>query len=234
MLDLLRRDGDSSNTIIGIVLLVMLLVFVGPDVLPRLLSRSFPFIDEGVPCAQLRTASDRSRHQSLIGRSTQNPLELTTQIDPLPLEDTGTWTVRIMIVNTTIGTVPFVFNENQVIIGDNGTSGIGLIFNPVATFNLGTNRAAIPANSPVAPQNIRLLGPRQRCVHRVEIPANQVAPLRGGGYSVRSYYRITTPGPLPSQANAIFVDQGLAIINGGYVESQEVPIPAALPSNDAP
>ena len=30
MLDLLRRDGDTSNTLIGIILLVMLLVFWVP------------------------------------------------------------------------------------------------------------------------------------------------------------------------------------------------------------
>ncbi|MCA9890115.1 MAG: hypothetical protein KC546_17170, partial [Anaerolineae bacterium] len=65
----IRTDGDTSNTVIGIILLVMLLVFVGPTVIPRALSQSLTFFDEAIPCERLRTATDRGRHQSLIGTS---------------------------------------------------------------------------------------------------------------------------------------------------------------------
>ena len=41
------------------------------------------------------------------------------------------WLYVVIIINDTIGTVPFVFNPNQVIVGNDTTSsGIGLIFNP--------------------------------------------------------------------------------------------------------
>ena len=221
MLDFLRRDGDTSNTVIGIILLILLLVFIGPDVLAQLLSRSLPFIDEGVPCRVLQSASDRSQHQSLIGRSTTNPLVLRTIADPIPAVDSGqTWVVRIVIENDTIGTVPFVFDPEQVIVGDQqGSSGVGLIFSPPVNLATGFLRTNQGANT-IPNDNIKILGPGQQCVHRVEFPANQLAPLLQQQVSVRSYYRITTAGQV-FQTNAvatpIFNDQGLNRIAGGYV-----------------
>lgn len=226
MLDFLRRDGDTSNTVFGVILLVMLLVFVGPDVLPRLLSRTFPFVDEGAPCTRLRTASDRGLHQSLIGRRSSDPFDLDVQVDPLPTDGSGSWIVRIIIVNNTIGTVPLVFDENQVLPVDDGNSGVGLIFNPPANINLGTIRPA--GASTFSNDNIRLLGPRQRCVHRVEIPANQLGSIQPGTTTVRSYYRITTAGTVLTTATAIFPDQGLALLTNGFTQSEAVTVPPAL------
>src|SRR5215510_7230289 len=114
--DFLYRDGDSSNTIIGVILLFMLLVFVGPDVLPTLLARTFPFLTEGVPCARLQTANDLGEHQSLIGRNAVNPFEMRVVAPPVPEDPAATWNIQIIIQNTTIGTVPFVF-DNQARIG---------------------------------------------------------------------------------------------------------------------
>ncbi len=225
MLRVLRRDGDTSNTVFGVILLVMLLVFVGPDVLPRLVSRTFAFIDEGAPCTRLRTASDRGLHQSLIGRRSSDALELDVQVEPLPNDGTP-WVIRIIIVNNTIGTVPIVFSENQILTVDDGNSGVGLIFNPPANINLGTIRP--PGASTFSNDNIRLLGPRQRCVHRVEIPAAQLGGIIGGQSTVQSYYRITTPGAVLTTATAIFPDQGLAILSDGIETSDTVVIPAAL------
>lgn len=226
MLDFLRRDGDTSNTVFGVILLVMLLVFVGPDVLPRLVSRTFAFVDEGAPCTRLRTASDRGLHQSWIGRSARDPIDMGIQVEPLPTDPTGTWIVRIIIVNNTVGTVPIVFDENQVLPVDDNTSGVGLIFNPPANINLGTIRPA--GASTFSNDNIRLLGPRQRCVHRVEIPANQLGGIQPGVTTVRSYYRITTPGAVFTTATNIFPDQGLALLTDGVEFSEPVTIPPAL------
>ncbi|MCA9915537.1 MAG: hypothetical protein KC496_19420 [Anaerolineae bacterium] len=225
MLRFLRREGDTSNTVFGVILLVMLLVFVGPDVLPRLVSRTFSFVDEGVPCTRLRTASDRGLHQSLIGRSSRDAISMDVQANPLP-NDGSPWIVRIIIVNDTIGTVPIVFSENQILTVDDGNSGVGLIFNPPVNINLGTIRP--PAASTFSNDNIRLLGPRQRCVHRVEIPAAQLSGIIGGQTTVRSYYRITTPGAVLTTATAIFPDQGLAILSDGIETSDTVVIPASV------
>jgi len=233
LLDFLRRDGDTSNTVFGVILLVMLLVFVGPNVLPRLLSRTFAFVDEGAPCTRLRTASDRGLHQSLIGRSARDPIDMGIQVEPVPNDGISPWIVRIVIVNNTIGTVPFVFAENQVLpVDDNTTSGVGLIFNPPANINLGTIRPQ--GASTFSNDNIRLLGPRQRCVHRVEIPANQLGSIQPGVTTVRSYYRITTPGNVLTTATAVFPDQGLALLTNNVAFSEEVTVPVNIPVEAEP
>jgi hypothetical protein len=229
LLALFRRGGDSSNTIIGIILLVMLLVFVGPNVIPGLLSRTFAFIDEGVPCGRLRQAENRANHQSLIGRSARNPLNLRVQPGQVPSTPEGTLRISIIITNTTIGTVPIVFDPNQVIVGDNGSSGVGLIFTPASGI-LNTNNQRLTGGLSTFPEaTIRLLGPRQRCVHSVDFPFNQLdASIINGQASVQAYYRITGAGLLPNVG--IFTDQGLAVIDGGYLASPAVAIPIAPPS----
>lgn len=238
--DALRRDGDSSNTLAGIIILIMLLVFVGPDVLPQLLAQSFPFIDEGVPCRYLRTAQDRAIHQSLIGRSAEDPLTLQIELDPLQQDGLSTWTARIVVINNTIGTVPFVFNEDEVIVGDDPTSsGLGIIFSPPLAIALDDDRngilnTRIPNQSTFSEENIRLLGPRQRCVHRVIFRPEQINQIQPGITTIRSYYRITGPGNLDI-TTANFPDQGLDIIDeniiGGFVESIDVLIPISALAN---
>lgn len=232
--DALRRDGDSSNTIIGIVILVLMTVFVAPDVLPQLVSNSLPFIDEGLPCTIVMNAEDRSQHQSLIGRSATDPLTIRTEVLSYSADGTSPMVLRVIIINETIGTVPFVFNPNQVIVGNDTTSsGIGLIFNPAIPASLDYDGNGI-ANSRVAGQtsfalsDIRVLGPLQRCVHRIEIPASQLSGVQSGVTRVRAYYRILGAGSiqqLDPTAPIIYTDQGLGVISGGFVESPDVIIP---------
>ncbi|MCU0515216.1 MAG: hypothetical protein MUE40_21900 [Anaerolineae bacterium] len=231
MLRALRRAGDSSNTVIGVILLIMLLVFVGPNVLPGLLARTFPFVYEGVPCDRLRNAENRAAHQSLIGRAAQNPLVLRVQVTNVPTVPEDTLRLNIIITNNTIGTVPFIFDSAQVIVGDDGSSGVGLLFEPVSGFSTGGVRRTAGVTS--FPENfIRLLGPRQRCVHSVSFPGSAALPaLATGTLRVRAYYRITSGGTATlaqgSTAPAIFFDQGLAVIPGGLVQSDLVDV--ALP-----
>lgn len=222
--DALRRDGDGSNTIVGIIILIMLIVFVGPDVLPQLLAESFPFIDEGVPCNNLRTAQDRSQHQSLIGRAAEDPLILQVEFDKLPQDDRSTWTVRIIVVNDTIGTIPIVFNENEVIVGDDPvSSGIGLIFSQLNT-TLSVPNTRTQNLSTFPEENIRLLGPRQRCVHRVIFQPLQHNTLTRDITTVRAYYRITGSGVIPVETNSLYPDQGLDILVENYIESDAITI----------
>lgn len=232
--DALRRDGDSSNTLIGIIILVLLLTYVGPDVLPQLVANSLPFLDEGVPCGRLRNGEDRGSHQSLIGRAASDPLLIRVEADPFPTDGTSAWTIKIIVINNTIGTVPFVFNENEVIVGDNGSSGIGLIFSPESVVNIDSNNDGLPNSRPPGltsfpEENIRILGPRQRCVVRVTIAANQLATIQQGlgeRTRVRAYYRIVSAGTVQNGAT-VFSDQGLNIIDGGIVDSDELIIPFA-------
>lgn len=232
--DALRRDGDSSNTLIGIIILVLLLTYVGPDVLPQLVANSIPFLDEGVSCGSLREGEDRGAHQSLIGRAATDPLQLRVEADSFPTDGLSAWTLKIIVINNTIGTVPIVFRANEVLLGDNGTSGIGLIFSPAATIPLDSNNDGIPNSRPQGltsfpEESIRILGPRQRCVVRVTIPANQLAAIPQGlgeRTRVRAYYRVTSAGIVQSGVLS-FADQGLDIIDGGIIESEELIIPFA-------
>jgi hypothetical protein len=216
---------ENPNAIVGLFLLVLLAVFVGPNMLPRLVSSFIPGADEGVPCSRLRTASDRANHQSLIGRAAVDPIGLTVRTSAIPVDPQGTFEVRITVINNSLGTVPIIYNENQVIVGDNNTSGLGLIFTPQVGLTTGATRQ----DSGTFPEaNIRLLGPRQRCIHRAVFPFNQAGALFGN-VEVRAFYRINSAGTI-TQAQIgvptpIFNDQGLNIIRGGYVESPPVTIP---------
>lgn len=219
-----RRGGDQSNTITGIILLIVLLVFSGPNVLPIVLSRTLPFIYEGAPCGRLRTAENRAFHQSLIGRATTNPLTIRADASPIPQTNDGTLTITITIVNNTIGTVPIIFDPQQVIVGDAvNSSGVGLIFEPTSSIQTNGFRRT-PGATTFVEADIRLLGPRQRCVHRVEFSGAQLDPvIRSGSARVRAYYRITGPGVIQPPAGGrapIFQDQGLAIIPGGIILSE--------------
>lgn len=225
------RDLNSRNVIVGLILLVMLLTIAGPTRLPQYLADVIPVIDEGAPCAWLPTPDNLANHQSLIGRTAPNPIAVEVRPSRLPpLSDaSGDWMIDIIVINTSLGTVPFVYSPDEVLYQDNNTSGLGLIFNydPAGSVGVGGTRQDV---SPVPLDNLRVLGPRQRCVHTVVIPAGNalVEPsLRGGTASVRAYYRNSLNGQITSsltpQATPIFNDQGLWT---GFVQSGAVSIPA--------
>jgi hypothetical protein len=219
------RRSNNTQVITGIFLLVMLAVFAGPNMLPRL-SGMIPFADEGVPCDWLKTGEGRAQHQSLIGRAATNPLKVEVASSTLPNTPDGKLVITIMVVNQSIGTVGFVFNPQQVVVGDDRNSGLGLIFNPANALSTGAVRQDA-ANHPEG--NIRMLGPRQRCVYKVEFPANQLdASLATGTATVTAYYRNNSNGQVflaqNNDAPIVFIDQGLWI---GFVESEPALIPLA-------
>lgn len=233
-----RRRGDESNTVVGIILLIMLGVFVGPSVLPDILSDTFPAVDEGMPCGALPTGQNRAFQQSLIGRNAIDPLTITVDSTPLAPTTEGDLTIRITVINETIATVAFIFDPNQVIIGDDGSTGVGLLFNVPLNFNIPGNSRNTAGVPNFDEEIIRLLGPRQLCVHRVQIPNSNFANLQlNQPLQVRAYYRVTTRGPISQtaglnalgtpQPTPIFPDQGLAPITGGYLESEPYTIPFA-------
>jgi hypothetical protein len=216
------------NIAIGIMLLIILLALLGPDGAPRLISSLIPSFFEGVPCDRLRTASDRANHQSLIGRGAPNPIAVNVQTSPIPATADGFLTIQIIVTNISLGTVAFVYNPNQVIVGDNGSSGLGIIFSPPNSLSTGVTRQDNP-NPPES--DLRLLGPRQRCVHVLEFPAGNVLvepQLAAGQTQVRAYYRNNNRGSITQPPNTfatpIFTDAGLWT---GVVESPNITIPRA-------
>ncbi len=222
----MARRGNNPNTLIGIFLLVLLALFAGPDAMPRLISAFVPNASEGIPCGWLRSADNTANHQSLLGRAATNALVL--RVTASPVRQDAPLVINIIVQNNSIGTVPIVYNPQQVIVGDNGTSGLGIVFNPSNSLSTGGARqdyATFPESG------IRLLGPRQRCVHRIEFPASQVLAnptLTSGGSQVLAFYRITSAGQVMaapgSAATPIFPDQGLLTVSSGFVQSEPVRI----------
>ncbi len=222
---------ENPNAIAGIFLLILLAVFAGPNVLPRLLSDQFPFVYEGVPCDWLRAGDQRAIHQSLLGRAVSNrvnpPISLTIKTSDFPAAIDGPLVVWITVTNNTIGTIPILVTTERVVIGTGtGESGLGIAFNnvpvPVAAQNVG----GYPETQ------IRLLGPRQRCVHRALIQPNQFAPsdlsiVSTGSGSVKAFYRNNTSGTASAVGTgvAIYGDQGLWV---GVTESDSVDIPVSV------
>ena len=222
------RRSRNPNIFVGLILLLLLAVFAGPTTVPRLLSNVIPQFYEGVPCSWLRTANNRAFHQSLLGRSAANPFAMNVQSTRLPADGSGSLFVNLIITNNSLGTVPFVYDPQRVIVGDNGTSGLGLIFTPANSLSAGAPRQDAGT---VPEASLRLLGPRQSCVVTVEFPAGNVLPdpsIANGAAQVRSYYRNNISGQIVQQAGTlatpIYNDQGLWT---GYVESGNVPIPLA-------
>jgi hypothetical protein len=222
------RRSNNPNLFVGLILLLLLAVFAGPSTLPRLLSSINPQFYAGIPCSWVRTADDRAFHQSLLGRAATNPFSLSIQTTALPKDAASSLYVNIVITNNSLGTVPFVYDPQRVIVGDNGTSGLGLIFTPQNSLNAGVQRQ----DSGTVPEaNLRLLGPRQSCVVTVEFPGGNVLidpSVTSGTANVRAYYRNNQVGQInqPSGivATPIYPDQGLWT---GYVESANALIPLA-------
>jgi hypothetical protein len=231
--------GRNPNATVGIFLLLFMAVLVSPNVLPRFASDLFPeFVYSGVPCTWLRRPDSRAFHQSILGRTVQTPFEISVSVSPLPQDGSGFLVIRIELRNNSLGTIPIVYDvtENQVPILDNGTSGFGVLFTPnnslSGSFQRQNQGATIPETS------MRILGPRQSCVHTFQIPAGNVLvdqALTSGTATVRAFYRgavrgtTIAPTPLPGNplATPIFADQGLWV---GYVESDPATITRVQPT----
>ncbi|MBZ0303792.1 MAG: hypothetical protein K8J31_28890 [Anaerolineae bacterium] len=221
-----RPSNDNPNLLIGIFLLILLSVFMGPNVLPRLISSISPIIDESIPCDWLRMGFDRANHQSLIGRAATSALDLEVRASNVPASGSGVLSIDVIVINRSLGTVPILYNSTQVNIGDDGTSGLGVIIDPGNLLARSTGRSDAQT---YPEQNIRLLGPRQRCIHTIDIPAGQMDPtLLSGNASVRAFYRINSAGTITQAVSIgptpIYNDQGLDIVPGGFVESLALPL----------
>ena len=75
--------------------------------------------------------------------------------------------------------------------------------------------------------DIRLLGPRQTCVHAFELEASAAMITDGG--SARARYRMSVAGEQQEQSEGtgqIYADQGLDILADGVVYSEEIEIGA--------
>jgi hypothetical protein len=114
------------------------------------------------------------------------------------------------VINSTLGTLPFVYNPDAVIVGDNNTSGLGIIFDPPSNIVVpGINLRADPATYPESA--VRILGPQQRCIHTLEFTLAQLdTNIQSGNSTVQAYYRGVNAGVVPgANPTPIYPDQGL-------------------------
>lgn len=221
------RNTRNPNGVAAVFLLVLLAIFAGPDVLPRLID-GIPFVDEGVACDDLRLGDDRDQHQSLLGRAASSrfepPIDLTIESTAITQGGTGQVIVTIGISNETLGTIPLLITEDSVLVNEgNGQAGLGVAFN-----NLGTIANSSTGNPA---SEVRLLGPRQRCVHRVSFQVNQLpGAFQTGTGTIIAYYRNNTPGTtVQSGPRApVFNDLGLWT---GVIISDPFTVPVTQPGS---
>ncbi|MDX2077870.1 MAG: hypothetical protein SFZ02_15690 [bacterium] len=224
-MQLFRNRRDNPNVLVAVVLLFLLVIFAGPSNLPRLLSSVLPFADEGVACERLRDGTNRAYHQSLLGRVVnqldETPISLTIRTSALN-EQSTTISVTVVITNRTVAPVPLLITPGQFILApEQPVSGLGITLNTTSPVPFTGENATSYQES-----RIRLLGPRQRCVHRVTYElANRPPALLGltPESSIKAFYRNTFVGTVaipnnPAQyvAPPAYNDQGLWV---GIIES---------------
>ncbi len=210
----------------------LLMIFIGPNVLPRLLGNVLTGADEGVPCDWLRRAPDLRERQSLLARTSAEPLSLRVKSVPFPTSAETTWTVKIIVINRTAGSMPILYHPDQVLIGDDPTtSGFGIIFRPGLPLQ---NYASRQARTSYPLEEIRLLGPRQRCTITLDFPGAaaivDIDTVRS--LTAQAYYRILQPGEHPEDDGSVeptFLDQGLRASEKdmGVIYSEQLAIPVA-------
>ena len=129
--------------------------------------------------------------------------------------------MRLTITNESLGTIPIYYDEANVAVvtADDNVNGFGIIVNPAPNFGL-RNRQTGNLGS-YSESDIRMLGPRQRCDHSVNLTASPGMITSGG--SILGYYRMNTAGSQQPQSTGtrnIYPDQGLNILSTGVVFSE--------------
>ncbi len=220
---MLKLDRNNPNVFIGIILLVVLIVFVLPDRLPGFISDLSPHLSAGIPCVRLPAARNLAAHQSILGRQAQDPLQL--ELTAGDINDAGRLVIRLSVANTSLGTVPIVFQDDNLVIAaaDDDSDGFGIIIQPAPAEGLRERTDPNPAT--YTEDDIRLLGPRQNCAHSIEILAS--ADMIAYGGTASAWYRMRVAGAHQPQSEGIgqiYSDQGLDFLADGVVFSEAVEI----------
>ncbi len=220
---MLRLDRDNPNTFVGVILLVVLLVFVLPERLPTFVTDISPYFIGGIPCGRLPAASNLAAHQSILGRSAVDPLQL--EITSSEISGEAEVIVRLAVTNMSLGSVPIVYQEDNIVVAgaDDESDGFGIIIDPPPS--AGTVERINPNPPGYEEADIRILGPRQTCLFSVEVAA--AASMIADGGTASAHYRMTGAGEHQQQIEGtrqIYPDQGLAILSEGLVVSDEIDI----------
>ena len=222
---MIKLDRSNPNTFIGLILLVLLGIFVLPDRIPQFIADLSPYWFGGIPCGRLPEAKDLAAHQSIIGRAVSDPLLLEIAASQIDAEDQ--LVIRLSVTNRSLGVVPIVYQAGNISVAaaDDATDGFGFIVKPAPA--AGAKERTNPNPATYVEADIRLLGPRQRCVHATTLTA--AAAMVADGGAAQAWYRMSVAGAQQPQSDGpreIYPDQGLDILSEGVVFSNELEIEA--------
>jgi len=227
------RGVNRTNLMIGVALLLLVVVVVGP--------RVYPAARQGITCTDLASPlGGNNRSVLALSGDDQQHLALEVRLEKDPLALNEQLVAYVTFVNNDGGPIILNFDTSldpiiirSDIIGSipNGTQP-GVVFE----FRRENERWDSP-NLTLAPspaqtlnyEDLHLLGSRSRCTMKYVLDPNIDIPnaLPAGTYRIRAFYRNVNPGVLPvpaagaptATATAAYSDQGAWT---GLTASEEV------------
>jgi hypothetical protein len=213
-------QNRRSSTLFAALLLLLLVILAGQNTFSGFFSNVFSqYFNVRPACAAMRTAVDRDQHQSLIARAAAQrglPLRVDLVASSYPTTADGVLRLTIVLTNTTVGTVPFVYSGG-VPLNNPVPDGFGIVVG---------NQPLPPASQTTGflpDSNIRLLVPLQSCIEIVDLTVGQLQQFGiQPGSVMRAYYRNGNVGQVQPSPGAVYSDHGLWV---GVAESRSQVIP---------
>ncbi|GIK29171.1 MAG: hypothetical protein J5J04_15520 [Anaerolineae bacterium] len=212
-----------GSTAFGVLLIVVLFVLAGQNTFSDLFANFL--VDLRPSCENARGVTAREAHQSLIARAVsqrRSPFRVELEIGAYPTTPEEALVVRIILTNTSMGTIPFLLSGG-VAVNNPAIDGFGLLTT--------TAQVTAPAstNAPIPESNIRLLVPLQTCVQYLTLSVSDLQTFGiNPGSVLRAYYRNGATGLIQTSNPGIFADHGLWT---GVVESASEAVPITSSAN---
>ncbi len=232
-----RRTYDrfrGSDPMIRAIVIVAALIAAS-----ILLPRFWPTLATGVDCTGLPHPLLTGSNQSLLAAQTDPTLlvlELVPERNVLNAGDTLVLYIRF--INNSMAPFTLFMLPEEAVLRYTGQE-IGLMFSLIGADGRVLGEPPSPAHplTPVRQQyrasELRMLGPRQRCTVRLELPPVRLegASLTGGQYRITAVYRNQFKGTYSSvqrlTPTPIFGDQGVWV---GQVQSNDIVISIGIPT----
>lgn len=236
------EDFDTTDPVTRWIAFAALLVLI-VAMLPRIWPPSFSEVN----CNYLSTPALGGDHQSLLASTTPaSDLRLDMQFDRDTINVGDALGITVRFVNSSMAPLTLYLEESKIPFRYTGRE-IGLTFfvqqlgaNDVPGRTLGEDQSVRPlvlAPPTYSPDQLRILGPRQRCREYVEVSAQRLSlsGMGAGRYMIIAYYSNQTKGAVPPvpppTPTPIFTDQGVWT---GEVRSNDLILNVVLPGQPTP
>jgi len=225
------RGGDPLTQMIAIAALILLVVVALPY-LPVQVATN------GVACLNLPSPKNSGSNQSLLASQIDpSVLRLELKPDAVAINQGAPLSLDLRFINDSMAPLTLMIIPEEIIYRYTGREdGIAFSIQSTSGQVLGESpntRPPFPAHQQFTQNQLRVLGPRQRCSLRVDIdPARlNAAQVTRGEYQFTAVYRNQSKGALPPPAaltpTPIFRDQGVWI---GQVQSNTIRVSVGLPT----